>query len=125
MGIKLSSSTEKYQSIKHYKIRVQRVLAMMKAKIDMLCLPAQPKKETTNLKTKNNQNCQKIELHGSLTTKELKKKQFIQTGRRGREIKRQGSGWWTGRSHIVCGQTRKSNWGARQTKQPRVPAWGK
>ena len=29
---------------------------------------------TTNLKTKNNQNCQKIELHGSPTTKELKKK---------------------------------------------------
>ena len=29
---------------------------------------------TTNLKTKNIQNCQKIELYGSLTTKELKKK---------------------------------------------------
>ena len=29
---------------------------------------------TTNLKTKHNQNCQKIELYGSLTTKELKKK---------------------------------------------------
>ena len=28
---------------------------------------------TTHLKTKNNQNCQKIELHGSLATKELKK----------------------------------------------------
>ena len=28
----------------------------------------------TNLKTKNNQNCQKIELYGSLTTKELKRK---------------------------------------------------
>ena len=31
-------------------------------------------KITTNLKTKNNQNCQKIELYGSLTTKELKNK---------------------------------------------------
>ena len=30
---------------------------------------------TTNLKTKTNQNCQKIELYGSLTTKELKKEQ--------------------------------------------------
>ena len=30
---------------------------------------------TTNSKTKNNQKCQKIELYGSLTTKELKKKQ--------------------------------------------------
>ena len=29
---------------------------------------------TTNLKTKNNQNFQKIELYGSLITKELKKK---------------------------------------------------
>ena len=28
---------------------------------------------TTNLKTKNTQNCQKIELYGSLTTKDLKK----------------------------------------------------
>ena len=32
------------------------------------------RRTTTNLKTKNNQNCQKIELYGSLTTKELKKK---------------------------------------------------
>ena len=30
--------------------------------------------ERTNLKAKNNQKCQKIELYGSLTTKELKKK---------------------------------------------------
>ena len=29
---------------------------------------------TTNLRTKNNQNCQKIKLYGNLTTKELKKK---------------------------------------------------
>ena len=32
------------------------------------------KRKTTNLKTKNNENCQKIKLYGSLTTKELKKK---------------------------------------------------
>ena len=32
------------------------------------------RRTTTNLKTKNNQNCQKIELYGSLTTKEIKKK---------------------------------------------------
>ena len=31
------------------------------------------KRRTTNLKTKNNQNCQKIKLCGSLTTKEIKK----------------------------------------------------
>ena len=29
---------------------------------------------TTTLKTKNNQNCQKVELYGSPTTKDLKKK---------------------------------------------------
>ena len=38
------------------------------------------RRTTTNLKTINNQNCQKIELYGSPTTKE-----FIQTGRRGRD----------------------------------------
>ena len=32
------------------------------------------RRTTTNLKTKNNQNCQKIELYGCPTTKELKKK---------------------------------------------------
>ena len=37
-------------------------------------LPNTTKRRTTNLKTKNNQNCQKIELYGSLTTKKLKKK---------------------------------------------------
>ena len=31
------------------------------------------RRTTTNLKTKNNQNCQKIELYGSPTSKELKK----------------------------------------------------
>ena len=32
------------------------------------------RRTTTNLKTKNNQNCWKIKLYGSLTIKELKKK---------------------------------------------------
>ena len=36
--------------------------------------PPTNKRTATNLKTKNNQNCQKIKLYGSLTTKELKKK---------------------------------------------------
>ena len=35
---------------------------------------------TTNLETKNNQNCQKIELYGSPTTKELKKHSFRPVG---------------------------------------------
>ena len=36
--------------------------------------PHTSKRTTTNLKIKNNQNCEKIELYGSLTTKKLKKK---------------------------------------------------
>ena len=45
--------------------------------------PCTTKKRTTNLKTKNNQNCQKIKLYGSLTTKELKEETFIHTSRMG------------------------------------------
>ena len=36
-------------------------------------LPHRTKRMTTNLKTKSNQNCQKIKLHRSPTIKELKK----------------------------------------------------
>ena len=45
----------------------------MEAEVDTLCLLAQ-QEEDNNLKTKNNQNWQKIEPYGSPTTKELKKK---------------------------------------------------
>ena len=41
---------------------------------------------TTNLKSINNQKCQKIKLHGTLTTKELKKKSTRAT----RPVR-----WWT------------------------------
>ena len=65
---------------------------------------------TTNLKTKNYQNCQKIKLHGSLTTKELKKKHsFRPVGRAetGSQVERmcgkvedQGrQGWWLAVPH--------------------------
>ena len=37
-------------------------------------LPHITERGTTTLKRKNNQNCQKIELYASLTTRELKKK---------------------------------------------------
>ena len=61
------------------------------------------RRTTTNLKTKNNQNCQKIELYRSLTIKELKKKHSMtgtrcgdrQLGRKGCRVK----GWledWVG-----------------------------
>ena len=42
--------------------------------------PHTTERTTTNLKTKNNQNCQKIELYGSPTTKELKKKHSSRPG---------------------------------------------
>ena len=66
------------------------------------------RRTTTNLKTKNNQNWQKIELYGSLTTKELKKK-LIQTSKRGRDGQpdgkdsRQGSSWRTRAGKVEAG----------------------
>ena len=68
-------------------------------------LPCTTKRTTTNLK-ENNQNCQKIECYGSLTTKELKKKQSsilvggVEMGNRGGEDTQQGDGWQTRQSHI-------------------------
>ena len=47
--------------------------------------PHTTKRTTTNLKTKNNQNCQKIKLYGSPTTKKLKKKHSSR-GVRGAEM---------------------------------------
>ena len=60
---------------------------------------------TTNLKTKNNQNFQKIEPYGSLTTEELKKHiprliGGVETDSQGGEDSQQDSGWWSGWSHI-------------------------
>ena len=46
----------------------------MEVCIDTLCLLAQPKEGQQQFKNKNNQNRQKIELYGSPTTKETKKK---------------------------------------------------
>ena len=37
------------------------------------CASSHNQKKDNNLKTKNNQNCQKVELYGSPTTKEIKK----------------------------------------------------
>ena len=77
------------------------------------------RRTTTNLKTKNNQNCQKIKLYGSLTTKELKKTHSlrltgqVEIGSGGKEDTGQGSIWRTrvseaaaggpGSSTFVCG----------------------
>ena len=69
------------------------------------------RRTTTNLKTKNYQNYQKIELYRSLTTKELKKRhssrvvEEAEMGSQGREDMCQGSGWQTrwGRQWLADG----------------------
>ena len=59
-------------------------------------------KKDNKFKNKNNQNCQKIELYGSPTTKELKKKHSsrlvggAEMGSWGGEDAWQGGGWLTG-----------------------------
>ena len=61
---------------------------------------------TTSLKTKNNQNCQKIELCGSPTTKVLNTKYSsrlvggAETDSWGTEDVQQDGGWQSGQSHI-------------------------
>ena len=66
-------------------------------------------KKDKKFKTKNNQNFQKIELYGSPTTKELKKKpSFIlvgraETGSQGREDRWQGGSWRTRVGEAVAG----------------------
>ena len=68
--------------------------------------PCTTERITTNIQTKNNQNCQKIELYGSLTTKELKKKHSprqvggAEMGSWGIENSCQGGSWWISWSHI-------------------------
>ena len=64
------------------------------------------RRTTTNLKTKTNQNCQKIKLYGSLTTKELKKKHSsrpvggAEMGNQCGEDSQHGCHWWSEQSHI-------------------------
>ena len=68
------------------------------------------RRTTTNLKTKNNQNCQKIKLYGSMTTKELKKKhssRLVGEGdmvRQDREDSQQGSSWRTRAGEAEAGR---------------------
>ena len=71
---------------------------------------------TTNLKTKSNQNCQKIELYGSPTTKELKKKYSFrleegqrQAARAEKTCDKAATGW----SHIWVLITGRNNWGSK------------
>ena len=74
----------------------------MEAQVHTLCLLAQPKEgqqQYKKIKKKNNQNCQKIELYGSSTTKELNKRHSFrlvgeaETGSWGGKDSQQGGSW--------------------------------
>ena len=88
------------------------------------------RRTTTHLKTKNNQNCQKIKLYESPTTKELKKKHFsrlvgeVQTGSWGGEDAWQGSRWQTSWSYMHVRMNEEKQLGSKQTMQPSIPVWG-
>ena len=68
------------------------------------------RRTTTNLKTKNNQNCQKIKPYESPTTKELKKKHSsglvgrAKMGSQGGEDSWQGGGWRTWEGKAAAGR---------------------
>ena len=68
--------------------------------------PHTTKRTTRNFKTKNNQNCWKVKLYGSLKTKELKKKYSsrpvggVEMGSLDREDSWQVGSWQSGWSHI-------------------------
>ena len=85
----------------------------MQVYVNLLCLFAQPKEGQHQIKKHNNsQNCQKIELYGSLTTRKLKKKHSprlvgeVEMDSWAGEDSQQGSGWWT-----MC----SSGWQSRQS----------
>ena len=65
-----------------------------------ISLPRTTTRTTTNSKPVNNQNCQKVEPHGTLTTQESKKHSSrpgggVETGSRvGRQDLQQGGSWW-------------------------------
>ena len=77
------------------------------------------RRTTTNLKTKNNQNCQKNKLYGSPITKELKKKYSfrlvvgVETGSRGWEDVWQGNDWQARWSHVCVWINREEQLGSK------------
>ena len=72
-GIWVSNSQVSISEVQH-KSRKIGLPVKMEAQVHTLRLLAQPQRELQlNLKTNNIPNCQKIELYGSLTTKDLRK----------------------------------------------------
>ena len=67
-------------------------------------------KDNNKFKNKHNQNCQKIELYRSPTTKELKKKHSSRliggadTGSQGREDSQKGGSWRTEANEVAAGR---------------------
>ena len=83
------------------------------------------RRTTTNLKMKNNQNCQKIKLYGNPTSKELKKKHSSRTvgeaerGSWGGEDAWQGGSGRTGLGRCWLADQEVSNWCVdNQEEQP-------
>ena len=68
------------------------------------------KKNNNKFKNKNNQNCQKIELYVSPTTKELKRKHSlrlvggVEMGSQGGEDTRRGGSWRTRAGKVASGR---------------------
>ena len=101
----------------------------------MLGLLTQPQKELQlDLKTSNTQNCQKMELYGSLTTEDLKKphspRQVGEAERKGMkrcadtEWCRCGERWFHIHVWWIKNEEYHRSEGS-QTTQPRVPAPGR
>ena len=92
--------------------------------------PPTTKRRTTNFKTKN-KNCQKIELYGSPTTKELNKTHSSslvggeETGSQAERTPGEAVAGRPGRSHIHEQTNREEQMGSETDPQPRAPAQGK
>ena len=90
------------------------------------------KKDNDKFKNKNNQNCQKIELYGSQTTKELKTKHSsrlvggAETGSLGREDSLQGGRGLEDQTipHFCADKLGKTN-GEQDRPHNPIPVWKK
>ena len=92
----------------------------MEVQVEMLRFLTQPKRRvTTNLKIKNNQNCQETKQYGSPTTKELKthSSRLVGVEEMGRSLGgedvRQGSVWLRRWSHSCVRINQKEQLGSK------------
>ena len=66
--------------------------------------PCKTKRRTTNLKTKNNQNCSENRTVWKSDNQGVKEETFTQTGRRDRDGQLGGEDTWQGGGHIWVGE---------------------